>query len=464
MRSRATGGPVLAAAALIVLGCAGHGSALAGGGTLDWRAAAPGVRYHITVADLPPPFATPPATNPPEVVARPAHWRLRAPAGFLVERFGGSYEDPRALRVAPNGDLFVAESLAGRIRVLRAGSGTREPVRDRVYASGLERPFGMAFYPLGPNPRWLYVAENERVIRFAYASGDLEARSPPQVIIAKLTQSSGGHWTRDLAFSRNGARLYVSVGSDSNDAEEMPRKSIAAVRRWQAERALGAAWGDEADRADVLSFDPAGKGRRRVFAAGLRNCVGLAVNPATGDLWCSTNERDGLGDDLPPDYLTRVRDDAFYGWPWYYIGSHEDPRHRGERPDLEGKVTVPDVLVQAHSAPLEIMFYAASGGPAAFPGDYDGDAFVALHGSWNRSRRTGYKLVRVRMRNGLATGEYDDFLTGFVVNDTEVWGRPVGLAELRDGSLVVSEDGNGTLWRISYARERESSPAPPEVR
>ncbi|HTW37705.1 MAG TPA: PQQ-dependent sugar dehydrogenase [Steroidobacteraceae bacterium] len=453
-----------AATALVALGCAGHGAALAAGPPSDWHADAPGVRHHITVATLAPPYATPAAANPPEVIERPPQVRLRVPAGFTVERFGGTFEDPRALTVAPDGDLFIAESLVGRIRVLRVRSGGGAPLQDRVYASGLERPFGIAFYPLGPNPRWIYVAENDRVIRFAYQDGDLQARAPAQVIVGRLTQSTGGHWTRDLAFSRNGAHLYVSVGSASNDAQEMPKKSIADVRRWQAERALGAAWGDETDRADVLVFDPVGKARRRIFAAGIRNCVGLAVNPTTGDLWCSTNERDGLGDDLPPDYVTRVRDDAFYGWPWYYIGSHEDPRHRHERPDLEGKVTVPDVLVQAHSAPLEMLFYQATRGPAAFPSDYDGDVFVALHGSWNRSGRTGYKVVRLRLRNGVASGDYDDFLTGFIVSDTEVWGRPVGVAELRDGSLIVSEDGNGTLWRIAYAGERESSPASPEVR
>jgi glucose/arabinose dehydrogenase len=447
-------GRTIAATALFAFGSMAHGARAALGAPVDWHSDAPAVSHHITVADLPPPYATPAVANPPNVIARPPEARLRVPPGFTVERFGGSFEDPRALRMAPNGDLFVAESLAGRIRVLRVASGARAPFEDRVFAAGLERPFGIAFYPLGPNPRWLYVAESDRVVRFAYRDGDLEARGAPEVIVAKLTHSTGGHWTRDLAFSRNGAHLYVSVGSASNDAEDMPKKSIAALRRWQAERALGAAWADEADRADVLLFDPAGKGRRRIFAAGIRNCVALAVNPLTGDLWCATNERDGLGDDLPPDYLTRVRDDAFYGWPWYYSGSHEDPRHRRERPDLDGKVTAPDVLVQAHSAPLEMMFYSASTGPAAFPREYDGDAFVALHGSWNRSRRTGYKVVRVRLRNGIATGEYDDFLTGFVVNDADVWGRPVGVAELHDGSLIVSEDGNGTLWRIAYARAR----------
>jgi glucose/arabinose dehydrogenase len=443
------------ATALLAIGCSGQYVLAASGGAGNWRSDAPGVQHHITVAGLPPPYATAAVANPPEVVPQPADAGLHVPHGFTVERFGGSFEDPRALRVAPNGDIFVTESLAGRIRVLRAADGARAPSQDHVFAQGLERPFGIAFYPGGPNPQWVYVAENDRIVRFAYRNGDLEARGAPQVIVPKLTESTGGHWTRDLAFSRNGARLFVSVGSASNVAEDMPKKTIAAVRRWQAERALGAAWGDETDRADVLMFDPVGEERRRIFAAGIRNCVSLAVNPSTGDLWCATNERDGLGDDLPPDYVTRVRDDAFYGWPWYYVGSHEDPRHRGERPDLSGKVTVPDVLLQAHSAPLELMFYAASRGSAAFPRDYDGDAFVALHGSCNRSSRTGYKVVRVRVHNGIATGEYDDFLTGFVVNDSEVWGRPVGVAETHDGSLLVSEDGNGTLWRIAYARGHE---------
>jgi len=418
----------------------------------DWRADSPGTAHFVSLADLPAPYASASATDPPEIVPLSRRATLRVPPGFTVARFGGKFEDPRALRVAPNGDIFVAESLAGRIRVLRAAPGAARPSEDRVYTSGLERPFGIAFYPIGPDPRWLYVAESERVVRFAYRNGDVEPHGPPQVLVAKLSQSGGGHWTRDLAFSRTGARLYVSVGSASDVAEDMPRKTIAEIRRWQAERALGAAWGEETDRADVLAFDPGGKRRRRIYAAGIRNCVGLAVNPTTGDLWCATNERDGLGDDLPPDYVTRVRDDAFYGWPWYYIGSHEDPRHRGERPDLKGKVTVPDVLLQAHSAPLELMFYAATTGPAAFPAQYVGDAFVALHGSWNRSRRTGYKVVRLRMRNGVPTGEYEDFLTGFVMSDAQVWGRPVGVAETRDGALIVSEDANGTLWRIAFPR------------
>ena len=179
------------------------------------------------------------------------------------------------------------------------------------------------------------------------------------------------------------------------------------------------------------------------------------MQAATGALWCATNERDGLGDDLVPDYVTRVADGAFYGWPWWYIGDHEDPRHAGERPDLRGRIAVPDVLIASHSAPLAMTFYpAAPSGPAAFPADYRGDAFVALHGSWNRHQRTGYKVVRIRLDHGAPTGAYEDFLTGFVIDADRVWGRPVGVAVARDGSLLVSEDGNGTIWRIAYTGAR----------
>ena len=195
----------------------------------------------------------------------------------------------------------------------------------------------------------------------------------------------------------------------------------------------------------MLQFEPTGPALHP-FATGLRNCVGLAVQPASGALWCATNERDGLGDDLPPDYATRVGEGAFYGWPWFYIGAHEDPRLRGRRPDLAGRVTVPDVLIQPHSAPLGIAFYDG----AMFPPEYRGDAFVTLHGSWNRGQRTGYKVIRLRLDHGRPTGGYEDFLTGFVTLDDAVWARPVGLAVLGDGSLVVTEDGNGTIWRVTY--------------
>jgi glucose/arabinose dehydrogenase len=243
--------------------------------------------------------------------------------------------------------------------------------------------------------------------------------------------------------------MFVSVGSASNVADGMGRKTSEELRRWEASSGLGAAWGDETRRADVLAFAPGGGGGR-VLATGLRNCVGMAVHPRTGDLWCSTNERDGLGDDLVPDHVTRVREGAFYGWPWYYLGAHEDPRRRGERPDLAAKVTVPDVLVQSDSASLQLTFYdPPPGAPAAFPQEYRGDGFAAFHGSWNRLQRTGYKVVRILLADGVPTGEYEDFLTGFVLDEARVWGRPVGVAVAHDGALLVSEDGNGTLWRIA---------------
>ncbi|MDU6378185.1 MAG: PQQ-dependent sugar dehydrogenase, partial [Bradyrhizobium sp.] len=213
---------------------------------------------------------------------------------------------------------------------------------------------------------------------------------------------------------------------------------------WIKANPPGAAWGAKTERAGVLAFDPDGK-NRSLFATGIRNCVGLAIQPGSGTPWCSTNERDGLGDDLVPDYVTRVKEGGFYGWPWYYVGDNEDPRHAGERPDLKVQVTIPDVLLQAHSASLGLTFYDA----ALFPPEYRGDAFAAEHGSWNRSKRTGYKVIRVRLKDGVPTGEYEDFVTGFVVNDREVWGRPVGVAVARDGSLLISEDGNGTIWRVS---------------
>ncbi len=239
--------------------------------------------------------------------------------------------------------------------------------------------------------------------------------------------------------------MYLSVGSGSNVAEAIGKAPEGGLENWAREKPLGYAWGSEEGRAEVRAYDPDG-GNARVVATGLRNCSGMTVQPETGALWCVVNERDELGDNVPFEYATAVKQGAFYGWPWYYIGSNEDPRHAGERPDLKGKVTVPDVLMQAHSAPLNITFYEG----AQFPAEYKGDAFVALHGSWNRSLRTGYKVVRLRFKDGRPTGEYEDFMTGFVVSDARVWGRPVGVAVARDGSLIVTEDGNGTIWRVAY--------------
>jgi len=409
----------------------------------DWRADAPGVRRKITPDDLPPPYATRPASNGPRVVRRPAHAQPKVPPGFQVDLFASRLDEPRTLVTAPNGDIFVAESAAGGIRVFRAADGDARPRESSVFASGLDQPFGIAFYPPGPDPQWVYVANVRSVVRFPYRAGDLKASARPETVVRSLPR--GGHTTRDVVFSKDGQRMFVSVGSAGNNGEGMRKRSAAEIARWEAEHGLGAAWDDDTDRADVLVFDPDGR-NGKVFASGLRNCVGLAVHPQTGDLWCSLNERDALGDDLVPDFVTRVREGGFYGWPWYYIGAHPDPEHPGQRPDLADKVTVPDVLVQAHSASMHIAFYDGR----QFPAEYRNDAFVAEHGSWNRAKRTGYKLIRVHLENGVPTGEYEDFLTGFVVNDSSVWGRPVGVTVAHDGALLVSEDGSGTIWRITW--------------
>lgn len=415
----------------------------------DWRQDRPGLRHHIAIEDLPPPFATPSASKIPRDMEHPAKARLRAPEGFKVNLFAGNLNQPRTMRVAPNGDIFLAETAPGNVRVLRPKADGAAAARIADYARGLSAPFGIAFYPPGPKPQWVYIAEENRVIRFAYSTGDLAPRSAPEVVVDKLASTTGGHVTRDLVFSHDGARMYVSVGSESNVAEGMEKKSPQEIEAWEAAHGFGAAWGAEESRAAVFSFTPEGK-NRRVFATGVRNCVALAIHPETSDLYCATNERDELGDNLTPDYVTRVREGDFFGWPWRYIGDHEDPRWKGARPDLAGKVKAPDVLIQPHSAPLGLTFYTAS----AFPKAYRGMAFAALHGSWNRSILTGYKVVCVLMREGKPTGEYEDFLTGFVAGADRVWGRPVSVTVARDGSLLVSEDSNGSIWRVSAAATR----------
>jgi glucose/arabinose dehydrogenase len=410
----------------------------------DWRGDAPGVRRKLTEADMPAPGASRSAANPSWAVGRPDGALPRAPAGFAVSLFASGLEEPRVVRVAPNGDVFVAESAAGRVTVLSAADGAAKAASAAIFADGLHRPFGVAFYPAGPDPRYVYVAETDRVVRFPYRSGETKAAGPAEVVVPSLP-SGHGHWTRDLAFSADGKTLFVSVGSASNAADDMPDAPREGLAAFAARHARGAAWGAEENRADVLAFDPAG-GDVKVFATGLRNCSGLAVQPKTAALWCAVNERDSLGDDLPPDYVTSVTPGAFYGWPWFYIGGHEDPRLKGRRADLAASVTVPDVLIQAHSAPLGIAFYDS----AQFPVDYRGDAFVALHGSWNRAKRTGYKVVRLPFKDGAPSGEYEDFLTGFVADDASVWGRPVDVAVAHDGALLVTDDAGGAVWRVAF--------------
>jgi glucose/arabinose dehydrogenase len=403
----------------------------------DWRADKPGLVRLIRPSDLPKPGATASSANGSHVVPRPASATPQVPAGFKVELLAEGLSGPREMRTAPNGDIFVSETRSGRIRVLRLSEDGSKPVKNEIYAGGLKQPFGIAFFP-SEKPQWVYVANTDSVVRFRYQDGDLKAPDKPETVVAELPR--GGHSTRDIVFIEGGKRMLVSVGSASNDAEGSKGNPSD-----DSKLALGASSGYEARRADVLSFTPDGTDAK-IFATGIRNCVGLAVHPTTGDAYCSTNERDGFGDDLVPDYVTRVREGAFYGWPWFYIGNHEDPRHAGERPDLKDKVTVPDVLIQAHSASLGITFYNGN----AFPPDYRGDGFAAEHGSWNRATRTGYKVIRIRMKDGVPTGEYQDFMTGFVAGDSDVWGRPVGVTVTRDGALLVSEDGNGTIWRITH--------------
>lgn len=407
----------------------------------DWHSDRPGLARRFTPADMPAPFATPPTIAIPKIVPRPDKAWPQLPRGFAAEIVASGLDHPRQIKIAPNGDIFVAESKAGRIRVLHAGSDGK--LTSEVFAEGLDLPFGIAFYPSGADPRFVYVGDTDAVLRFPYRTGDRVARGPAETVMRGLPVE--GHWTRDLVFSPDDRRLFVSVGSLSNDAEGLARRDGEAIGRFEATHGTGAVWGKEENRALVLSANPDG-GDPETLATGLRNCVAMAIEPRSKSLWCTNNERDQLGDNLVPDFVTRVQKGGFYGWPWYYIGPHEDPFHRGERPDLAEAVATPDVLLQPHSAPLGIAFYTGK----QFPAAYRGDAFVALHGSYNRSRRTGYKIVRVRMSGSKPTGTYEDFMTGFIADEEDVWGRPVGIAVAADGALLVSEDANGTLWRVSY--------------
>ncbi len=413
----------------------------------NWHTDAPGVMRKITPADLPAPLASPSTANRSKVVPKPAGAELKTMPGFTVTAFVTGMTGARVLRVAPNGDIFLALSRPeGKIITIRAGADMSNP-KVETFATGLRDAYGIAFYPPGPRPKWVYVGEFGKVVRFPYRNGDLTASGTPETIVSDLA-TGGNHWTRDVAFSPDGKTMYVAVGSASNVAEQMgPRP--ADFTAFENSHSAGSAWDREEWRANVLTYDPDGK-NKRVYASGIRNCSGLAVQPGTGVVYCATNERDLLGDNLPPDYATSVKQGAFYGWPWYYIGNHEDTRPGGgRRPDLADKVTVPDVLIQPHSAPLGIAFNPGG----QFPPDWKGDAFVALHGSWNRALRTGYKIIRLPFKDGKPTGEYQDFVVGFVADDQNVWGRPVDVVFAKDGSLLFSDDGNGVVYRVAYKGE-----------
>jgi glucose/arabinose dehydrogenase len=376
----------------------------------------PALQHHEIRADrMPAPYATRSAGNPPQVVDPPPGAHLTAPRGFHVNVFAGGFDDPRTMLLAPNGDVIVAEPGGGKVTILRDANHDGVAEQRSTFASGLNSPFGLAL--LGG---FLYVGNEDGVVRFDYHPGQVKASGPPKSI---TPLPAGGHSTRGLLVSRDGTKLYVSVGSASNVSVEEP------------------------PRAAILIMNPDGSARR-TFASGLRNPIGMALEPSTGALWTVVNERDGLGDDLVPDYATDVKDGAFYGWPFAYIGKNEDPRRRGERPDLVAKTIVPSLLIQSHSAPIGITFYTGS----KFPPEYRGNAFVALHGSWNRTRRTGYKIIRIPFKNGRPTGGYDDFVAGWMTDETSrrVWGRPACLLVLGDGSLLISDDGAGKIWRVSF--------------
>jgi len=394
---------------------------------------APGIRRHLTVADLPAPAPEESVDNGPKLVPRPDNAWPIAPKGFKVELYTTGLDNPRLIRTAPNGDLFLAESETGKIKVFRGVGADGKPQQTSVFAADLHQPFGIAFYPAGRNPKWVYIGNTDGIVRFPYRNGDLKATGPEENL-AELPGGGhlrgGGHWTRDLVFSKDGTKLFASVGSHSNvdDTDTHP---------------------EEFHRADVLEFTPEGR-FLKIYAWGLRNCVGETVNPITGELWCSTNERDSLGNNLVLDYITHVQEDGFYGWPWFYFngpgGGRQDPRHPGKHSELQSKVITPDILLNPHFASLEMLFYEGR----QFPAEYRGDGFAAEHGSWNRAQRTGYEVIRLPMKNGRATGEYEDFLTGFVQPDGAVWGRPVGVSVAKDGSLFVSDDGSRSIWHVSY--------------
>ncbi|HEX2834393.1 MAG TPA: sorbosone dehydrogenase family protein [Thermoanaerobaculia bacterium] len=375
--------------------------------------------YEVRADRLPKPFHTSSAGNPPRVISRPANASLQVPPGFRVELWATDISNPRNMVLAPNGDVFLADTSSDTVWVFRDTNGDSRPDQRFTWSDDLRGVFGLAF-----RGNHLYVGNEDAIVRFDYKSGQTEASGKP----VKLTSlPAGGHSTRNVIFNRDGSKMYVAVGSGSNVSDET----------------------SEPLRAAITEYNPDGSGRR-TFASGLRNPIGLAWNPADQSLWTVVNERDGLGDDLVPDYATEVKRDAFYGWPFSYIGKNVDPRREGERNDLVAKAIVPSVLIQAHSAPITVVFYTGS----TFPQQYRGGAFVALHGSWNRANRTGYKVVFIPFRNGKPTGGYDDFLTGWAPDpkDRTVWGRPAGLLVLRDGSLLVSDDGAGVVWRVSYGK------------
>ena len=367
--------------------------------------------------DLPVPFATASAGNGPNKATPPEGFLPTVPSGFHVSIFAKDFKNPRFLATAPDGDVFVAETGANEIVVLRDPQHTGNARQREVFAGGLNRPFGIAFHD-----DYVYVGNTGAVVRFRYDKQTSKRLGEAEHILN--LPPGGGHFTRTIAFSADGKRFFVSVGSSSNIEVEKDQR-----------------------RGAVLVSDPDGK-NSRIFASGLRNAVGVAVEPVTGSVWVSVNERDELGDNLPPDYLTSIVDGGFYGWPYSYIGKNVDTRVKPQKPELVDKTIIPDVLLGPHVAPLEFAFYTAQ----QFPEPYRGGAFVAEHGSWNRATRAGYQVAFVGFKDGKAAADPVPFLTGLVPdpNGRSVNGRPVGVTVASDGALLVSDDGAKVIYRISY--------------
>jgi glucose/arabinose dehydrogenase len=370
---------------------------------------------------LPPPFHTESAQNRPQVIPQPPDAQVKLPAGFRAEVVAEGFEVPRFMLLGPSGEILLSDAARdGKGAVWRLQDKDKDgtPEQKSKLIEGLSRPYGLAFWK-----DYLYVAEPESLKRFKYDAKTMKATSPGEEVVS-LRGMGTGHWTRTVLFDAKGGKMYLTVGSASNvDAGEDPRR--AAINR----------------------YNPDGSGHE-IVASGMRNVIGLRYYPGTETLWAATQERDGLGDDLVPDYFTAVKPGAFYGWPYAYIGPNEDPRRKGERPDLVAKTVVPDVLLGSHVAVLDALFYTGK----MFPSRYQGGAFLAQHGSWNRSKRVGYNLVFVPFRDKRPAGEPTEFLSGFMLapEKREVWGRPVGLLQLPDGSLLMSDDGGKRIWRISY--------------
>jgi glucose/arabinose dehydrogenase len=368
---------------------------------------------------LPAPFESKSAGNGPSRAKPPQGFLPTVPEGFHISIFAADFKVPRFLAVGPNGDVFVADTGAGQVIVLRDPHHNGSGQEREIFADGLSRPFGIAF-----REDYVYVGNTGAVVRFKYDKHTSKRTGEAEKILA--LPAGGGHFTRTIAFSKDGSKLYVSVGSNSNIEIEKDER-----------------------RAAVLVCDPDGKDSR-IFASGLRNAVGLGIEPVSGAVWVSVNERDELGDNLPPDYFTSLRDGGFYGWPYSYIGGNVDPRVKPQKPDLVAKAIIPDVLLGPHVAPLQFAFYTGE----QFPVQYRGGAFIAEHGSWNRAARNGYQVAFVGFRDGKAAEDPVPFLTGLVPdpNGKNVNGRPVGVAVAQDGALLVSDDGAGVVYRVSYGK------------